>query len=253
MPTPNRVTLCVSCMIGCPLKCKFCATGSELKFVRKLDTSEMVGQIIAIQNHILKNKIIEKKKITNIVFMGMGEPLLNLENIQKVLEILLSKDGFSISRSRITISTAGVTNELSELINKYRIKLAISLHFPTDVQRNKFMPINKKFPLKKLLSEAKKIKLSKRDYITIEYLMLDKINDTLDDAQKLVRLLHDLKTKINLIPYNSTKTFPYRSSSEKQTDKFAKYLRSKSIMVTVRKSRGKNIQGGCGQFVLNKS
>ena len=245
MPTQNRLTLCISCMIGCPLKCKFCATGSELKFIRNLEVSEILGQIIAIQNYV-------EKKITNMVFMGMGEPLLNLENVQKSLEILLSKNDFGFSRNKITISTAGITNGLSNLINKYRIKLAISLHFPTDEQRNKFMPINKKFPLNKLLKESQKIKLLKRDYITIEYLMLDKINDTLEHAKKLIRLLHILKIKVNLIPYNPIETLKCKPSNENQINLFAKYLRSKSIMVTVRRSRGKNIKGGCGQFVLDE-
>jgi len=251
MLNDKRATLCVSCMIGCPLKCKFCATGSELKFIRKLETFEIIGQIIAIQNYAQKSNI--APKITNIVFMGMGEPLLNLENIKKSLDILLSKEGFGLSRNKITISTAGITDGLVELINEYNVKLAISLHFPTDEQRNEFMPINKKFPLKKLVEEAKKINLGKRNYITIEYLMIDKINDTLEHAQKLINLVSSLKVKINLIPYNPTKNLTASPSDENRMNAFAKYVLSKSIMVTVRRSKGKDLKGGCGQFVLHKA
>jgi 23S rRNA (adenine2503-C2)-methyltransferase len=250
MLTDKRATICVSSMIGCPLKCKFCATGTQLKYLRNLDPSEIIGQIIIIQNYAIKNNI--APKITNIVFMGMGEPMLNKENIEKSLDILLHKDGFALSKNRITISTAGVCEGLANLINKYKVKLAISLHFPTDEQRDEFMPINKRYPLKKLISETKKINLGKRDYITIEYLMLNKINDSLIHAKQLLHLLNNLKVKINLIPYNSTKNLPAQSSSEEQINLFAKYLRSKNIMVTVRRSKGRGLEGGCGQFVLKK-
>lgn len=253
MPIENRLTICVSCMIGCPLKCKFCATGSELKFIRKLEVSEIIGQVLATQKYIQDNNILKKQKITNIVFMGMGEPLLNKENISKSIELLLDNNSFGISRNKITLSTAGITDGLSELINKYRIKLAVSLHFPTDEQRNQFMPVNQKYPLQKLITELKKINLSKKDYITIEYLMLDKINDSLEHAKQLIKLLSNLKVKINLIPYNPTKTFNAQPSTEEQINLFAKYINSKDIMITVRRSRGKKIQGACGQFALTNA
>ena len=250
MISEKRVTLCVSCMIGCPLKCKFCATGSELKYVRKLETAEIIGQFLVAMNYLNTN--LDQNKITNIVFMGMGEPLLNLENIKKSLKIFTGENAFGMSKSRITISTAGVTPGLSELINEFGVKLAISLHFPTNEQRSEFMPINQKYSLQDVIAEAKKIKLNKRDYITIEYLMLQDINDSIEHAKKLIRVLSNLKVKINLIPYNTTKTLPANASTEDQIDLFAKYLRSKSITVTVRRSMGKKLKGGCGQFVLNK-
>ncbi len=250
MISEKRVTLCVSCMIGCPLKCKFCATGSELKYVRKLETAEIIGQFLVAMNYLNTN--LDQNKITNIVFMGMGEPLLNLENIKKSLKIFTGENAFGMSKNRITISTAGVTPGLSELINEFGVKLAISLHFPTNEQRSEFMPINQKYSLQDVIAEAKKIKLNKRDYITIEYLMLQDINDSIEHAKKLIRVLSNLKVKINLIPYNTTKTLPANASTEDQIDLFAKYLRSKSITVTVRRSMGKKLKGGCGQFVLNK-
>ncbi|MFA5074643.1 MAG: 23S rRNA (adenine(2503)-C(2))-methyltransferase RlmN [Candidatus Babeliales bacterium] len=251
MIAKDRVTICVSCMIGCPLKCKFCATGSQIGFVKNLDQSEILGQIITINQYAKKNNIAQN--ISNVVFMGMGEPLLNLDNIEKSVKILLDPNGFGLSRSKITLSTAGVINNLAEFINKYRIKLAVSLHFPTDEQRSKFMPINIKYPLKKLIEELKKIDLSKRDYITIEYLMLKDINDSLDHAKQLIKLLGNLKVKINLIPYNPTKDFPAISSTEEIINNFAKFLISKNIMVTVRRSLGQDIQGACGQFALKKN
>jgi len=241
MPTEKRTTLCVSCMIGCPLKCKFCATGSQIGFVRKLDQSEILGQVIQASR---------KERITNIVFMGMGEPLLNLKNVDQAIQILLNKDSFGISRSKVTLSTAGVTENLSNFINKYRINLAISLHFTTDEQRSEFMPINKKYSINELITELKKIELAKRDYITIEYIMIKDVNDSLDDARRLIKLLNGLKIKINLIPYNPTTSFVAQSSTEEQIDIFAKYLRSKSVMVTVRRSLGKETEGACGQFAL---
>lgn len=246
----DRVTLCVSCMIGCPLKCKFCASGNELKFKRNLNTAEIIGQFIEIQNFIVKNNL--AKKITNIVFMGMGEPLLNLENIEKAIELLTNEQAFALSKSRITISTAGIINGLSNFINKWGVKLAVSLHFPTQEQRSEFMPISKTNLLKNLITELKKIKLNKRDYITIEYLMLKDINDSLDHAKKLVNLLSTLKIKINLIPYNPIESFKQEPSSEKQINIFANYLKSKNIFVSVRRSRGQESQGACGQFALKE-
>lgn len=246
----KRVTLCVSCMIGCPLGCKFCATGTQIKFKRNLNNSEIIGQYIEVKNYLKNKKIAES--ITNIVFMGMGEPFLNIKNIEKSIEIFTSKNVFEISKNRITISTVGITKGLSEFINKHNINLAVSIHFPTNKQRSEFIPINKKIPLESLITELKKIKLNKRKYITIEYLMIDKINDTLFHAKKLKELFKNLKIKVNLIPYNPTKMFKANSSTEDQINKFAKYLNSRSIFVTVRRSKGKDVLGGCGQFALNK-
>jgi 23S rRNA (adenine2503-C2)-methyltransferase len=250
MLSEKRATLCVSCMIGCPLKCAFCATGSALRYCRKLDTSEIIGQFLVIQSYAKKHNLAQK--ITNIVFMGMGEPLLNKKQVENTLDILLHTHGCALSRNRITISTAGICDGLSDLINTYRIKLAVSLHFPNDELRTKYMPINKKYPLKNLIDELKKIILAKRDNITVEYIMLNGINDTITHAKQLVKLLHGIKVKINLIPYNPTDHFKVSPSTQTQINNFAKYIRSKSIMVTIRHSKGKKIKGGCGQFVLSK-
>ena len=246
----NRATVCVSCMIGCPLTCKFCATGTEIDFVRKLESSEIIGQIIVIKNYAKLNGIADK--ITNIVFMGMGEPFLNLASIEKTVEILTTDYGFAMSKSRITISTAGPKNNIADFINKYKVKLAVSLHFPNNELRSKYMPINDRFNLDQLLEELKKIKLLKREYITIEYMMLQDINDSINHAKQLVKILSNIKAKVNLIPYNPTKNLLAKPSSEKAMNEFIQYLISKSIPVTVRRSLGSELQGACGQFALKR-
>ncbi len=246
----KRATLCLSCMIGCPLKCKFCASGSELNFKRNLNASEIIGQFIQIQNYAVENKL--AAKITNIVFMGIGEPLLNLKNVEKTVKVLIDKNGFGLSKNRITLSTVGINNNLAKFINKYGIKLAVSLHFPTEAQRSEFMPINKTFSLKNLLEELKQIKLNKRDNITIEYIMIKDINDDLKDAKKLISILSGLKVKINLIPYNPIASFPEHPSEEKQINIFVNYLKSKSFFVSVRRSKGLESSGACGQFALKE-
>jgi len=241
----KRVTLCLSSMIGCPLKCKFCATGTLLRFKRNLECSEILGQFILVQDFL-------KTKITNIVYMGMGEPLLNRENVEKSIEILRSKDILNFSKNRITISTSGISKNLATFINKLKVKLAVSINFSTNKQRCQFMPVCEKYPLNILINELKKIILSKRDYITIEYLMINNLNDSLDDAIKLRNLFKDLKVKVNLIPYNPIKNFWGEPSSEDKINTFAKYLKSQFIFVSVRRSKGKNINGGCGQFALTQ-
>ncbi len=247
----KRATLCVSCMIGCPLKCAFCATGSEIGFVRNLKASEILGQFLVALQYMKKEKLGER--ITNIVYMGMGEPFLNLKEVERSIEFFTSPDCFAMSKSRIAVSTAGAKANIADFINTWGVKLAVSLHFPTNEQRSKYMPINKQFPLEMLIQELRKIRLNHRDYITIEYLMLKEINDRKEDAGKLVKLLSSLKVKCNLIPYNPTENFHEQPSDETRINAFASLLRSKGIMVTVRRSFGVDIEGGCGQFALKKN
>jgi 23S rRNA (adenine2503-C2)-methyltransferase len=244
----ERTTLCVSCMVGCPLRCAFCATGMQVGFVRKLSAAEIIGQLLTVQKYAREKNIAQT--IDNIVFMGMGEPFLNLEAIEPTIEILVSDYGFCYARTRITLSTAGVGPGCADFMNKYKVRLAVSLHFPTNEERSKFMPINKKFPLEKLIQELKKINLGKRDAITIEYIMFNELNDTPKHAQLLVKLLSHLKVKINLIPYNPSPDSIFKPSTEERLNLFIQALRSKSFIVTVRRSAGVDISGGCGQFAL---
>ena len=250
MLAPGRVTICVSCMVGCPLKCRFCATGSEIGFKRKLDTSEIMGQILAVEKYAQENKL--ATRISNVVFMGMGEPFLNLNAVGKAIAILLDENLFGISKTRITVSTAGVGPGIAAFINKFGINLAVSLHFPTNELRSEYMPINKAFSLEKLISELRRVKLGKQDYITVEYIMLDGINDQIEHAKLLVRLLSTVKIKFNLIPYNPTEKSGLKPSSDQAIKDFAEYLHSKSFVVTVRRSHGVDVQGGCGQFALKR-
>ncbi len=251
MIAPSRTTLCVSCMVGCPLKCSFCATGSEIGFVRKLDAGEIVGQFLAVEKYALEHKLIER--ISNIVFMGMGEPFLNLDAVKRAVGNFLDENLFGLSRSKITVSTAGVGPGIAAFINKFEVNLAVSLHFPNDKLRSEYMPVNKTFPLTKLVDELQKIELGKRDCITIEYIMLAGINDTMEHAKQLVKLLSTVKVKFNLIPYNPTTLIDAQPSSAKVINDFALFLKSKSFTVTVRRSHGVDIEGGCGQFALKKS
>jgi 23S rRNA (adenine2503-C2)-methyltransferase len=246
----KRATICVSSMIGCPLACKFCATGSKIGFVRQLTPSEIVGQILVILRYAIEHRCAER--ISNIVFMGMGEPLLNKEAVAKSIYILTHKKCLALSPSRISVSTAGTGVGLAQFINKTGVQLAVSIHFPNDELRSQYMPVNKKFPLAELISELKKVELKKRDFILIEYLLLGGINDSLVHAKQLHKLVSDLKVKINLIPYNPTETFPATAPSEKVINEFARYLKDKGIFTSVRRSRGVDLEGGCGQFSLAK-
>lgn len=246
----DRATICVSSMIGCPLACAFCATGSDMKFVRNLTTSEIVAQILVIRKYAQENNIAEN--ITNLVFMGMGEPLLNLQAVDKTLEILMADYGLGMSRSRITLSTAGVSDKMADFINKHRVRLAISFHFTTDEIRNKYMPINKKFPIFTIIENLKKIKLLSHDFITIEYIMIKDINDRLEDAKRLINLLKGIKIKVNMIPLNPIKSFKEETSTEEAIDQFVRYLWSKNIIATVRRSKGKDVDGACGQLALSQ-
>lgn len=246
----GRASVCVSCMIGCPLACRFCATGSQIGFIRRLAPSEIVGQVLVALKFARDNGYTDR--ITNIVFMGMGEPLLNKEAVETAIENLTNPRCFALSSSKISVSTAGVGAGLAEFIEKTGVRLAVSLHFPTDELREQYMPVNKRVPLTQLIAELKKIKLKPRDYIFIEYLMLRGINDSLVHAKQLLGLVGNLKVKINLIPYNPTETLPAHASSEAVINNFAKFLQDKGLFVSVRRSKGVDVDGGCGQFALKK-
>ncbi len=246
----GRSTVCVSCMIGCPLACKFCATGSQIGFVRKLTPAEIVGQVLVLLRYAQDNDHVQR--ITNVVFMGMGEPFLNLEAVEKSINILTHPKCFALSSAKISVSTAGVGPGIAQFVHKNQTRIAVSLHFPTDQLRLEYMPVNKRFPLKDLIEELKKVKLKKRDYILIEYIMLGGINDSLAHAKQLLSLIGNLKVKVNLIPFNPTKTLSAQASPEEVLNNFAKYLQNKGIFTSIRRSKGVDVDGGCGQFSLKK-
>jgi 23S rRNA (adenine2503-C2)-methyltransferase len=249
IPEEKRATLCVSSQMGCALKCNFCATGQQ-GFNRNLTVSEIVAQIWRASK-VLKQKNINKC-ITNIVFMGMGEPLLNLKNVISALKIILDKYGFNLSKRRITISTSGVVPGLDKLrMSMIDVCLAISLHAPSDYIRDRIMPINKKYNIASILNSALKyLKYSNanRGRITIEYVMLDGINDSNKHAEQLAVLLKIIPSKINLIPWNSFLGSSFRCSDFNRINIFANILRSKGFTTVIRKNRGQDINAACGQL-----
>ena len=247
IPEKKRSTLCISSQIGCSLKCDFCATGKQ-GFKRNLTVSEIISQILEAK------KKLKNRKITNIVFMGMGEPLLNLNNVITTLKIILNKNGFGLSKRRITLSTSGIIPAIDKLSQKIDINLAISLHAPNNDIRNLIMPINKKYNIESLLkSVSRYLKYSNanRNGVTIEYVMLKNINDSLENAEELTYILKKIPSKINLIPWNSFENSSFISSTSNRINIFANILRKKGFNTTIRKNRGNDIQAACGQLTGN--
>ncbi|VFP81477.1 23S rRNA (adenine(2503)-C(2))-methyltransferase RlmN [Buchnera aphidicola] len=253
IPEKKRATLCISSQVGCVLKCGFCATG-QLGYTRNLQVSEIIGQIWFVINKLnqykLKNLILPT--ITNIVMMGMGEPLLNLKNVIIAINIILSKYGFNFSKNKVTLSTSGIVPAINKIAGKIDISLAISLHAPNNHIRNMIMPINKVYNINLLLLSVKNY-LSKstanRGIVTIEYVMLLNINDSLHHAKELVCLLKDIPCKINLIPWNPIKNSLYKCSTYNRIINFSNYLKNKNFIVTIRKNRGSDINAACGQLI----
>jgi 23S rRNA (adenine2503-C2)-methyltransferase len=234
----DRVTICVSTQVGCPLGCTFCATG-KMGFKRNLTTGEIVDQIMALKD----------RKITHVVLMGMGEPLLNYDNTIKALKIMNSELGLSLSANKITLSTAGIPNMIKKLADQTsKIKLAISLNAPSDEKRNQLMPINKKYPLKALLEAVKYYTSKKKGRITFEYVLIKDFNDSNKDALELSKLVQGIPCKINLIPYNSVPDLPFEKPSEERIIAFRDYLYPRCPAVTLRISKGEDIQAACGQL-----
>jgi 23S rRNA (adenine2503-C2)-methyltransferase len=234
----DRITICVSTQVGCPLGCTFCATG-KMGFKRNLTPGEIVDQIIALKDH----------RPTHVVLMGMGEPLLNYDNMIKALKIINSELGLSFAAKRITVSTAGIPDGIRKLASlTSKIKLAISLNAPTDQQRDELMPINKKYPLKTLLEAIKYYTERTKRRITFEYVLIKDVNDSQKDALELSKLVRGIPCKINLIPYNPVPDLPFEKPSEEKIIAFRDYLFPRSPAVTLRKSKGEDIQAACGQL-----
>ncbi|AWH90503.1 23S rRNA (adenine(2503)-C(2))-methyltransferase RlmN [Buchnera aphidicola (Melanaphis sacchari)] len=255
IPEKKRSTLCISSQIGCFLNCKFCATGQQ-GFNRNLTVSEIISQIWQA-NKILKEK--RKKCITNVVFMGMGEPLFNIKNVISSIKIILDKHGFSLSKRRVTLSTSGVVPALEKLRKVIDINLAISLHAPNNFIRDKIMPINKKYKIEsflKAVSKYLKCSSANRGGVTVEYVMLKNINDSNHNAFELAHLLKKIPSKINLIPWNFFKGANFICSTLNRINIFASILRKKGFNTTIRKNRGQDINAACGQLtgnVINKN
>jgi 23S rRNA (adenine2503-C2)-methyltransferase len=249
IPTPKRTTACVSSQVGCSLNCKFCATAT-LKRMRNLNPDEIYDQVVAIDN---ESRLYFDKPLSNIVFMGMGEPLMNYNNVMKSIEKITSKDGLGMSPRRITISTSGVPKMIRKLADdEAKIKLAVSLHSAIDEIRTRIMPFNDTFPLKDL-REALEYWYSKtKSRITYEYIVWKGINDTPKDAEALVKFCKYVPCKVNLIEYNPIDDGQFQQASSQATLMYEVMLEQNGITATVRRSRGKDIDAACGQLA-NKS
>jgi len=249
IPEEDRGTLCISSQIGCTLNCTFCHTGTQ-KLVRNLTSGEIVQQIMLARDYLNEwPSTQEKRLISNIVLMGMGEPLYNYDNVVKALHTIMDDDGIAISRKKITLSTSGVVPKILDCAQDTRVNLALSLHATTNEIRNKIVPLNKKYPLEELIPVVRKYQdLSKSKRITFEYVMLNDVNDTIEDAKRLLELIKGIECIVNLIPFNPWPGTLYECSSNNRIQRFAKILHDNDQPATVRTPRGRDILAACGQL-----
>ncbi len=255
IPEEDRGTLCISSQIGCALACTFCSTGRQ-GFNRNLTTAEIIGQVWWA-NRAMGHDPKGERIISNVVFMGMGEPLLNYDAVVRAIDILLDDFGYGLSRRRVTLSTSGVLPALDALRERAPVALAVSLHAPTDALRDILVPINQKYPIKKLMAACQRyLEAGPRDFVTFEYVLLDGVNDSEEHARQLVACVAGVPCKINLIPFNSFPDSGYRRSRPEAVRRFRDILMQEGLVVTVRKTRGDDIDAACGQLagqVIDKS
>jgi 23S rRNA (adenine2503-C2)-methyltransferase len=246
IPGEDHDTLCVSTQLGCSMGCRICRTGN-MGFVRNLSTGEIVSQLLTVRKNL------PECRITNVVFMGMGEPLLNFESVVKAIRIMTNPNGPQISWRRTTVSTVGFVPRIVELGQTVKVKLAVSLNAVTDAQRDLIMPINRTYPISELMKALKVFPLSRGNRITIEYVLIDGFNDSDADARQLVRLLNPIKAKVNLIPLNDEATGGFKSPKPQRVVRFQEILMERSLVAIVRKSRGRDILAACGQLASSAS
>jgi 23S rRNA (adenine2503-C2)-methyltransferase len=245
--TPSQ-TFCISTQVGCAMKCAFCLTG-RMGIVRNLTAGEIVGQV-----RVLRRELNMLDQRFNIVLMGMGEPLHNYDATMKALRILGDAHGMAVSPRRITLSTVGVLPALERLASEpFMPNLAISLHSTTEDQRDRLVPINRKYGLKELLEACRRFPLKRRNRITFEYVLLEEVNDTPEDARRLVTLLNGIKAKVNLLPLNEAAGIPFKRPSDDRVNRFAEILADHHVTVSVRRSRGRDIRAACGQLMTEST
>jgi 23S rRNA (adenine2503-C2)-methyltransferase len=243
-----RATFCLSTQVGCAMRCAFCLTG-KMGIDRNLTAGEIVGQVrvLARDLDLLDSRF-------NIVLMGMGEPLHNYDATMKALRMLADERGLAVSPRRITLSTVGVLPNLERLATEPLMpNLAISLHSTTEEQRDRLVPVNRKYGLEELLDACRRFPLKRRQRITFEYVLLNEVNDTPEDARRLVKLLRDIKSKVNLLPLNEAAGIPFERPSDDRVNRFARILADHGVTVSVRKSRGRDIRAACGQLITDSS
>jgi len=245
VPYDNRYTVCVSSQVGCSLTCKFCATG-KMKRLRNLDAAEIYDQVVKVNQQCLETF---DHPLTNVVYMGMGEPLLAYKNVLQSVEHLCSPEGLDMSPRRITVSTAGIAKMIKKLADdKVKFNLALSLHAADDKKRNEIMPINEQNNLAALMESLRYFYENTKNRISYEYIAFQDFNDSLDDAANLFKLCKSFPVRVNIIEYNPIDGADFRKATAHRIDDFAKYLRNKKVMITVRRSRGKDIDAACGQL-----
>jgi 23S rRNA (adenine2503-C2)-methyltransferase len=245
MPYDNRVTLCISSQVGCRMGCTFCQTG-KMGLKRNLTSGEILSQIL------ISRQQLQERRITNIVFMGMGEPLDNYDEVVKACRLMVDANGLGLSMHRVTVSTSGIVPEIRRLGKELPVRLAISLHETDDEKRSKMMPVNRKYNLADLKEALLEYPAHKRYGITIEYVMIEGKNDSIAEAKKLVKYLSGLKVKVNLIPINHFPGIEMKPSEADSLRRFQKYLSERSIPAPIRYSRGQDISGGCGQLAAKR-
>lgn len=234
----DRSTVCVSTQVGCAMQCEFCLTG-QFGLTRNLETAEIVNQVCGAM---------KRGPVNNIVFMGMGEPLHNLDNVIAALEILYAEAGLDFSPRKVTVSTSGLVPEMREFGSRIRANLAVSLNATTDEVRNQLMPINKRYPLKVLMTACRDFPMPPGQRITFEYILIRGVNDSLVDAKRLVKLLHGVRAKVNLISYNEHEGSDFKSPDSKMIESFQRYLLDHDIVAIRRASKGQDISAACGQL-----
>ena len=249
IPEDDRGTLCISSQVGCALDCSFCSTARQ-GFSRNLTVAEILSQIW-LATRLLDEEKKPGRKITNIVLMGMGEPLLNFENVMKAIDVMLDDFAYGLSKRRVTVSTAGVVPAMDKLAERHDVQLAISLHATRDELRDDLVPINKKYNLEKLIAACKRFMTTRspRSRLTIEYVMLAGVNDSKQDAQALIKVLEGIPVLINLIPFNPFSGSGYKTSSNNAVHRFQDVLMQAGLITVIRKTRGEDIDAACGQLV----
>jgi 23S rRNA (adenine2503-C2)-methyltransferase len=248
MPSEDRKTLCVSTQVGCAMACTFCMTGT-LGLKRNLTPGEIVAQVHAVNREVRKNEGLETlRPLSNLVFMGMGEPLHNFENLKTALSILQSEDGPNFSHRHITVSTVGLVPMIERFGQETDVKLAISLNASTDEQRSKTMPVNRKWNIAALLDACRKFPLRQGRRITFEYVLLRDFNDSDEDAARLIQLLEGIPAKVNLIPYNENPGLGFQTTMDERAERFRELLCAGHVAAFIRQNRGRDIAGACGQL-----
>jgi len=249
IPTPGRMTACVSSQVGCSLTCKFCATG-YMERKRNLNPDEIYDQVVLIDRQAMENYGIP---LSNIVYMGMGEPLLNYKNVLESVEKITSEEGLNMAAKRITVSTAGIAKMIKKLgDDQVKFNLALSLHAANDEKRNTIMPINEQNSLKSLAEALKYYYAKTKNPVTYEYIVFDGFNDTIQDAMELAKFCKHLPCKVNIIEYNPIAFASFINAGEDKIEAFAEYLRKQDITTNLRRSRGKDIDAACGQLAIKE-